>query len=1051
MKKYSFDAVIFDLDGVITQTASVHGTAWKEMFDNYLKEREEKHGEPFKEFTHENDYLPYVDGKPRYKGVQSFLESRGIDIPFGNPSDPPEKETACGLGNRKNVKFTQILERDGAKVFDSTVELIHQLRDNNIKIGVASSSKNCKKILEVAGLLDLFQTRVDGVVSAELGLSGKPGPDIFTTACDNLGVTYDKAVVVEDAVSGVQAGKKGNFGFTLGIAREKNHKELKINGADIVVQDISELGGIDGIELWFREGLEHDNWSISYHSYDPGKEKTREALLAVGNGYFTTRGAQEETVAGKTNYPGTYMASLYNKLDSVISGETITNEDFVNCPNWLYFNFKINDGDWLDINNTEIISVKRDLNLKTGELTRDLVVKDSQGNETFIRSQRVASMAKRHQGAIRYALSPLNYTGRISLKTGLNGNIINAGVERYQALNQNHLKPLKTVAENNVLSLLVETTTSGIQVAETAKLNATMNGNMIAPGYTIEEGEGEIYATIDVDARKGDKIEMDKLMAIYSSLPHDDKDPWKASRQEITTIHSYDEIYTESSKKWEELWGKMDIKLEGDRYAQKLLRLHLYHLLVTASDHSKDIDFGIPPRGLHGEAYRGHIFWDELYVLPLYYMHYPGVAKSCLDYRYNRIDEAKKNAKESGYEGAMFPWQSGSDGSEESQIIHLNPVSGEWDPDYSSLQRHISIAIAYNLWGYVHYTRDFEYLAERGAELFFEICRFWASKSKLNKGTGRYEIKNVMGPDEFHEKYPGANEGGLKDNTYTNIMVVWLFKRAFEFLDKLNEMRQAGVLKKIHLKNNEIDRWHDIAQKMNVVINEEGILAQFEGYFDLKELDWDAYREKYDDIHRMDRILKAEGKSPDAYKVSKQADVLMTFYTLDEKDVTEILTELGYKLPPDYLKRNYHYYLERTSHGSTLSRVVHGYLANQLNNEELAWKFYIESIESDYNDIQGGTTAEGIHVGVMGGTVLQAITCFVGLNLKKDIPIVVPNLPPSWKKIKFNFYFKENHYTFEVSKSTLNVFVKPANKDIWIQVNDKKTKLTPGEWNELNV
>ncbi|MFW5709973.1 MAG: HAD family hydrolase, partial [Bacteroidota bacterium] len=209
MGKFSFDAVIFDLDGVITNTAKVHANAWKKMFDDYLKYREEKYGEAFREFTYENDYLPQVDGKPRYEGVRSFLQSRNIDIPFGHPSDKEEMETCCGLGNRKNNYFHQILQQEGVEVFPSTVELIHELKKNDIRIGVASSSKNCQAVLQAAGIENLFETRVDGVVSAELGLSGKPSPDIFLRACENLKVDYKKAAIVEDAVSGVQAGANG--------------------------------------------------------------------------------------------------------------------------------------------------------------------------------------------------------------------------------------------------------------------------------------------------------------------------------------------------------------------------------------------------------------------------------------------------------------------------------------------------------------------------------------------------------------------------------------------------------------------------------------------------------------------------------------------------------------------------------------------------------------------------------------------------------------------------------------------------------------------------
>jgi len=253
LRTFSFDAVIFDMDGVITNTALVHSAAWKKVMDGYLKGREKKYREPFMEFTYANDYLSNIDGKPRYKGVASFLESRGIDIPFGNPEDPPGKETVCGLGNMKNQALHQIIkENGGVEVYESTIALIHALKKTGIRVGVASSSKNCVAILEATGLLDLFETRVCGLVSAELNLQGKPEPDIFTTACDNLGATYARAVVVEDAVSGVQAGAKGNFGLVLGIAREDNEQELRINGADIVVTDLQEID-IDGIERWFQK------------------------------------------------------------------------------------------------------------------------------------------------------------------------------------------------------------------------------------------------------------------------------------------------------------------------------------------------------------------------------------------------------------------------------------------------------------------------------------------------------------------------------------------------------------------------------------------------------------------------------------------------------------------------------------------------------------------------------------------------------------------------------------------------------------------------------
>jgi beta-phosphoglucomutase family hydrolase len=251
MGNFCFDAVIFDLDGVITNTARVHAAAWKAMFDEFLYDYGKETGKRHAEFDYEKDYLAYVDGKPRYSGVESFLHSRNISLPFGLPFDEPEEKTVCGLGNRKNLKFNQVLERDGVEIFDSSVKLLGQLKNAGIKMAIASSSKNCKPVLEKAGLLHYFMARVDGVISVERGLKGKPEPDIFLESAKDLGVLPEKSIVVEDAVSGVQAGVKGKFGFVLGIARENNMDELKKAGAHFVVSDLMEIKGPEKLEQLF--------------------------------------------------------------------------------------------------------------------------------------------------------------------------------------------------------------------------------------------------------------------------------------------------------------------------------------------------------------------------------------------------------------------------------------------------------------------------------------------------------------------------------------------------------------------------------------------------------------------------------------------------------------------------------------------------------------------------------------------------------------------------------------------------------------------------------
>ena len=1038
-----FDAVIFDLDGVITKTALVHSAAWKLMFDTFLKSHAEKQGTDFVPFDHKGDYLPFVDGKPRYKGVADFLASRTIELPFGSPDDAPDAQTVCGLGNRKNQAFNAVLEADGVEVYPSTVSLMKELREKGYRVGVASSSKNCEGVLRAAGLLDLIETRIDGVVSAEIGLKGKPEADIFTTAADRLGCSYDRSIVVEDAVSGVAAGKNGRFGLVLGVAREENITELYDNGADIVVEDLAEVS-IESFNKWFASEAENDSWSITYHGYDPKKERSREALLTVGNGYFGVRGAMEETKANPNNYPGTYMAGMYNRLITDVAGRDVENEDFVNLPNWLPVSFKIEGGDWFDPNKDKIISIKRRIDFKNALLEREMVVEDGQGRQTAVSSKRLACLENTLLAALQYEIKPLNYSATISLRSGIDGDLINEGVDRYKSLASKHLEPVKQGFEDPKMFVLVKTNQSKHQIAEVARHLVFLNGKPIQPETKNESSESRVFNEFSQELKQDETLCLEKTVGICSDKDHFVDDALASAFAAAKTAPDFETMQAENSKKWAALWAEMDIKLEGDRWSQKLLRLHTYHLLVSMSPFNRQLDASITARGLHGEAYRGHIFWDELFILPLYDLHLPEVAKSMLMYRYKRLPEARKYAAEHGYEGAMFPWQSGSDGREETQVVHLNPLTGKWGDDSSSLQRHVSLAIAYNVWDYYWITRDISFLKQYGARMIFEICRFWASKSKLDERTGRYHISEVMGPDEFHEHLPGTEKGGLTDNAYTNIMVAWLFGKAEQIAGILNGIKELLP----DFEANELKHWQEIASKLNLEINENGIIAQFDGYFDLMELDWEAYRQKYGNVYRMDRILKSEGKSPDTYKVAKQADTLMTFYNLNKEEVDELLAKMGYKLPADYLQRNLQYYLQRTSHGSTLSRVVHARLAATTGDHAMSWNLYQDALSSDFNDIQGGTTGEGIHAGVMAGTLLIALNTFAGLNYRGEQLSLNPNLPAAWKKISFAITFRGVKYQFEIDNKQISI---KANKTAVINVLNKSVDLSADEWTLLDL
>ncbi len=234
-------ACLFDLDGVLTQTAKVHAAAWKQMFDEYLRQRADKLSEQFVPFDPVRDYDEYVDGKPRYDGVRSFLESRGIELPQGTPDDPPAAETVDGLGNRKNELVLRMIHEDGVQPYEGSVRYVEAARAAGLRRAVVSSSTNCRDVLKAAGILELFEEIVDGHVAEREHLNGKPAPDTFLAGARALGVGPDRAVVYEDALAGVQAGRSGNFAYVVGVDRVGQADALKQHGASVVVQDLAEL------------------------------------------------------------------------------------------------------------------------------------------------------------------------------------------------------------------------------------------------------------------------------------------------------------------------------------------------------------------------------------------------------------------------------------------------------------------------------------------------------------------------------------------------------------------------------------------------------------------------------------------------------------------------------------------------------------------------------------------------------------------------------------------------------------------------------------------
>ena len=630
-----------------------------------------------------------------------------------------------------------------------------------------------------------------------------------------------------------------------------------------------------------------DGWSLVYEGFDPENEGLRESLCTLGNGYFATRGAAPDMAAGAYHYPGCYLAGGYNRLTSDVSGREIENEDLVNLPNWLAFTYRIDDGEWFAMDKADILFYRQELDLKSGVLLRSLRTRDANGRTTRWDERRLISMAACHLAGLSVSLTAEDWSGKITVRAGLDGSVVNDGVARYRALAKRHLETLgiETLAGDTIL-LRSQTNQSRIEIAQAARLRIFRADRPVENGAHCESSADRIDLEQSFTVTHGETVTAEKIVALHTSRDRPACTPGVDATTTIARAGRFADIQDAHTGAWGYLWNDCNIELSGHTNAGAIvkLRVYIFHLLQTVSPHSIDLDIGVPARGWHGEAYRGHIFWDELFIFPFLNLRLPVLTRSLLLYRYRRLDEARAAARAAGYRGAMFPWQSGSSGREETQQVHLNPQSGRWLPDTSSRQRHINSAIAYNVWQYYQTTRDDEFLNYYGAEMLIEIARFWASLASHNIAIDRYEIKGVMGPDEYHTAYPGVDEqesGGIDNNAYTNIMAAWVFDRARDAIERMPKSRCEKLFALLGFDPAEIEIWEDMSRKLRVPFHDGGVISQFEGYGDLEEFDWAGYREKYGDVQRLDRILEAEGESPNRYKLSKtgrRADALLPVF-----------------------------------------------------------------------------------------------------------------------------------------------------------------------------
>ncbi len=1047
------DAVIFDLDGVVTDTTWQRIAAWRQVFDAALQDprlpAETRRG-PFLD----SDFTGYLEGRTWEQGAAAFLASRGASVPPGRPSDGPGEWTAFGLAARQYQAFERLLGQHPVRVFPSTVALLERLRAGRIPVVLATSTRNAAAVLAAAGLHEIFDHVIDGQTALDRDVAGGPAPALVLEAVRRLEIAPSRAMVIAQSLPGVEAGRRGGFGLVVGIDRSGRRAALEAAGADVVVEDVSELD----IGLVITHP-----WLLVYEGSDPVHEGHREALTTLGNGYMATRGAAPEHRADGVHYPGTYLAGVYNSLRSVVEGQESVDEHVVNIPDWLPLDLRIDGGAWWSDGGLALRHERRTLDLKHAVLSREILLEDRAGRQLRVTQRRLVSMAEPHLAALEMTLTAAGWSGAVSIRSGCNTDVTNSNVSDDGQLANRHLTDVVVTASGSAsegsdvnggpgpgpgsgarLTVDVRTSQSGIGIA------LAIRTDIAGPAEPVtgipEHLPGMPGHRFELTLAEGVPVTVTKTVAVVSSRDHAISSPRTAALAVLGRADPHFEVLlAEHEAAWSLLLEPFIIEFDASSQARLILNLHVFHLLQTLTGHTTELDAGVPARGLHGEGYRGHVFWDELFVLPVLNSRSPSLVREMLDYRWRRLGAAKDAARAAGLRGAQFPWRSGSDGTEQTPKMLFNRLSGHWMPDHSRLQRHVGLAIAYNAWQYFEATQDRGWLISHGAEIVVEVARLFASLADYDAAEDRFHFRGVMGPDEYHTGPPDNPAGGLADNAYTNVMAAWVFDQAVWILNSVRGFDMEGLRSRLGIDGAEIERWARLSSRMFVPFHGDGIISQFDGYGSLRELDWEHYRRTYRNIERLDLILEAEGDSTNHYRLAKQADVLMLLYVLGEEQLLGFLARMGYSVTTAQIAATVDFYLARTAHGSTLSRVAHASVLAQRDPDQ-AWATFREALDADLDDTQGGTTRAGIHLGAMAGTIDVVQRSFAGLRITRDALDFTPRLPAELREVIFQVRYRDQLLSVHLETDLLRVSAAPGDASpVLVRVGTEQALLRAGQ------
>ncbi len=788
-------AVIFDLDGVLTDTAEYHYHGWQRLAD--------EEGYPF---SRERNEL--LRGVSRQRSLEILLDGAVV-----------EPERFEEMLARKNRYYTEMLtEISPDDLLPGIPALFDELEAAGIRMAVGSASKNARTVLEALNILHRFEIVADG---NSVGLA-KPAPDLFLYAAREMGLEPYDCVVVEDAESGVDAALTGGFAAVgIGPVTRVGHAHLQLEETSRLSLDVLQAAQERAAEWQVRE----DEWS-------PQKQHHRETVFTVGNGLMASRGVFEE------GYPDEWRATF---VHGVFDEVPVAVTEIANVPDWIGLDIRLN-GTPFRLDRGELLGFSRALDLRSGLLIRRVLWQSPNGERTRLRFERFMSRANRNLLAVRLHIIPENWSGPVEVRGGIQGYVHNRGVVHWQATEQGE--------QEGMAWLSSRTLQSGVDLTLASQLRR-LDGEAELEYW---DAPGQPTQRLRATLQEQETITVTKTVALADSRHFGDPRAAALDILSSARVIPFDQLLKESRASWAGAWHKSDVQIGGDYEAQLAIRYNIFQMLAVGPQEEED-DASIGAKTLSGFGYRGHVFWDtELFMLPLFTFTQPEIARNLLMYRYRRLDAAREKARANGFQGAQFPWESADTGEEvtptwlpswedRTQLVRI------WTGD---IEIHITADIAFAAMQYWWATGDNVFLREYGAEMILDGASFWASRAEWVPEHGRYEFSDVIGPDEYHDHVDNNvfTNAMARWHLQTALELLdWLEQEAPE---KARELRE-----RLDLTPERLEKWRDVIEKVYLLEDSEtGLMEQFEGYFGLHDPNLEDYEPRTRSMHE---ILGIEG------------------------------------------------------------------------------------------------------------------------------------------------------------------------------------------------